>query len=104
MKTSALMPLLAVSSSLAQGNFQNLDFESATVMQTDPSGPVTVASALPGWTVYYGTNQQTTVRYNDSAFGSTTVVLLGTNGLASQSLRSLEGEFSVLLQGGVSGS
>src|SRR5258706_13358878 len=53
--------------------------------------------------VYYGTNQQATVFYNDPGFGSTRVDLLGTN-VPNYTLRSIEGEFSLLLQGGVSGS
>jgi len=94
---------LMVLPALGQGTFQNLDFESATIQQTQTPGDVSATSALPGWTVYYGTNQQATVWYNQAALGSTHVDLLGTNGVPA-GFKSIEGEFSVLLQGGVSGS
>jgi hypothetical protein len=83
----------------AQGTFQNLNFESATIIP-DPGGPyypysITTANALPGWSVFYGTTQQTEITYNDPALGSTWVTLLATNRLV------IAGNFSVILQGGL---
>jgi hypothetical protein len=66
MKTNPFYTLLVavfvfVSSAHGQGAFQNLDFESAQIVP-DPFHPIVAADALPGWTVYYGTNQQTLIR------------------------------------------
>src|SRR5439155_16421771 len=100
-----LLPtFLAVLPALGQGTLQNLDFEAATVQQTQASGNVSSTDAFPGWTVYYDTNQQTQVGFNGECFGSTCIWLLGTNGSFASSLKSIEGGFSALLQGGVSGS
>ena len=81
-----------------QGNFQNLDFEAANIQQTQAPGFVNVTDALPSWTVYYGTSQQSQVIYNTIALGSTEVSLHGTNGGGANSI---EGGFSVFLQGGL---
>jgi len=50
----------------AQGTFQDLNFEEANIVPIfgDPYA-VTVANALPGWTVDYGNLQQSDVLYND---------------------------------------
>jgi hypothetical protein len=71
--------LLAVLSAHAQ-TFQNLNFEEADPINAgNPYYPefVTTASALPYWTVYYGTDQQTEITYNDPSLGSEWVMLVG---------------------------
>src|ERR1043166_407542 len=83
---------------LAQGIFQNLNFEGTTIPQTQPPGNVSSLDALPFWTVYTGTNQLSQVFFNEIALGSTYVDLLGTNG--SLGARAIQGGYSVLLQGG----
>ena len=89
---------------LGQSSFQNLDFESALIDQAQPPGFVSITDALPGWSVYYGTNQQTQVLFNVVEHGGTVVDLLGANGSSlTDSYRSIQGGFSVLLQGGVIG-
>jgi len=52
----------------AQANFQNLGFESATLVPIfgNSSSPVQFAPALPGWTASVGGVQQTFTFYNDS--------------------------------------
>ncbi|MGD0816601.1 MAG: hypothetical protein ABSA83_23670 [Verrucomicrobiota bacterium] len=84
----------------AQGTFQDLNFEEAnlTPIAGSPYYPyaVTVANALPGWTVDYGDVQQTQILYNNPSTGSTAVTLLA-NGYGPP----IDGNFSVLLQGGV---
>src|SRR5208282_2538738 len=53
----------------AQGNFQDLDFESARVIvTTDSSGDSVIATsnALPGWSLFSGTNQLSLIAYNAS--------------------------------------
>jgi len=72
---------LWVVSALGQGTFQNLDFESP-VLPLIPSGEfnhVSVTNALPGWTVYFGTNQYDQVRYNQVSIGSAAVSLMDTS-------------------------
>jgi hypothetical protein len=103
MKSATVLLFLAATSVLGQGTFQNLDFESTTVSQSQAPGVVDVTLALPSWSVYIGTNQQSLIRYNDVAIGSTSVDLLGSNAPGT-GYASIEGGFSVLLQGGVAGS
>ncbi|HUA67457.1 MAG TPA: PEP-CTERM sorting domain-containing protein [Candidatus Saccharimonadales bacterium] len=58
--------LIATSAPLdGQGTFQNLDFEQAQlIFPPNDSTQVFAADALPGWTVYEGTNQLSLVFYN----------------------------------------
>jgi hypothetical protein len=102
--------LLAVLSAEAQGTFQNLDFEQANpvVVVASPYYPyaVTAASALPDWTVSYGSIQQAQITLNDPSVGSTWVVLIGpgSTGVDPASgypLAAIDGNYSVLLQGGI---
>jgi hypothetical protein len=79
--------------------FVNLDFENATIAPTSPPGFYPVTTALPGWTVSIGTNQQTEMGYQTVSTGQTFVSLLGANGPFGFS--SISGLYSVLLQGGV---
>jgi hypothetical protein len=86
----------------AQGTFQNLNFEQAAPISAgDPSNPgaVTAISALPFWSVYYGNSQQTEVEYNEMATGSTRVAL---ESATSPVFPEIDGNYSVLLQGGLS--
>lgn len=74
--------ILAIATAHGQGTstFQNLDFELAQIPQNQPPGIVSGSLALPFWTVYYGTAQQTQVDWNETSAGSTQVTLLGLNG------------------------
>ncbi len=87
----------------AQGTFQDLDFEEANIVPIvgSPLYPyvVTVADALPGWAVNYGTAQQTQILYNDEALGSTAVTLYA-SGYPGFYTLPLQGNYSVLLQEG----
>jgi hypothetical protein len=92
--------LLGGQSGFSQG-FVNLDFESAKIIP-DPDSPyypygIASTNALPGWTVYLGGNQASSITYNAPAVGSTWVSLIATN-VASWS--PISGKYSVLLQGG----
>jgi hypothetical protein len=95
--------LTGASSSLAQGNFEDLNFESANIQPSQAAGTVNASDALPGWTVYFGTAPQTQVGYNQVSTGSTWVTLLGQSG-SGTIYNSLDANFSVLLQGGVTAS
>jgi hypothetical protein len=94
------MPILFGLSGHAQGTFQNLDFESANLPNGTQPGPVLVANALPGWSVYYGTNQVNQIFYNDISLGAPQVTLLSANDPFGPN--AIEGNFGVLLQGGSS--
>lgn len=84
----------------AQGTFQNLNFEAANPVsagQTGNPNAVTAASAFPFWSVYSGNVQLTVVNYNDPDLGTTTVGLVGPT---SPIFPAIDGNYSVLLQGG----
>jgi hypothetical protein len=90
------------SSVLAQGTFEDLDFEGASVV-TIAGQPyaVTVAKALPGWTVDYGAVQQSQITYNDPSLGGTWVTLIADGYPTFTGLTAIDGNFSVLLFGGL---
>src|SRR6266478_5350034 len=62
-------------SASAQGNFQNLGFESASLAGY-PYGSVPFAAAFPGWTGYVGTNQQTAALYNNVFLDSSGISII----------------------------
>jgi hypothetical protein len=64
---------------------------------------VTVANALPGWTVDYGTIQQTQILYNAPSLGATAVTLLA-SGYPGSAGPIIDGNFSVDLQVGLNGA
>ncbi len=74
--------LLAVLSSQAQGPFENLNFESATL---DPipsgqyGGEVPIGAALPGWSASIGGVAVTQVLQNDYTLGAASIDIFGPN-------------------------
>lgn len=81
MKKIILLITLAggLTSAGAQG-FANLDFQSANIPNSTSSGSfVSITDAIPGWTGYLGTDQQTPVLYNALAIGAANLAILGTN-------------------------
>src|SRR6266566_5233969 len=60
---------------LAQGTFQNLDFESAVVpvLASDQPAFVPFTNAFPGWIGYSGTNQFSVALYNGYSLGAALV-------------------------------
>src|SRR5437868_1485682 len=93
----------------AQGTFQNLDFELATVVPVvgDPDRRVQFAPAFSGWTGYIGTNLQGTALYNRTYLDSSAIALIdsgwptwpGSFGVSGP----YEGNFGAILQAGVVG-
>jgi hypothetical protein len=92
----------------AQGTFQNFNFESANLSPETP-GPapnyVPISSALPAWTVYIGTAQQTQVEYNVTTLGNASVDILGPNWTGSLAASEsgygiIDGKYTVVLQSG----
>ena len=102
MKAKFTFALMAVAHiGFCQG-FVNLDFESAKIIPIvgDPNYPyaIAVTNALPGWTASLGSLQLTQMTYNAPALGSTWITLYATNG------NQISGNYSVLLQGGLTRS
>lgn len=101
---SALVLLWPSHNIYSQSTFQNLNFEEANPVSAGEEGnpsAVTAASAFPGWSVYAGNTQLTVVNYNDPDLGSTTVGLVGPSSLV---FPAIDGNYSVLLQGGLTAS
>ena len=97
----AIVLLFSKQSAFSQG-FVNLDFESAHIVPItgSPNYPYDIETsyAVPGWTVLIGGNSVSQITYNDPALGSTFVTLWATNGAQ------ISGNYSVLLQGGLTAS
>jgi hypothetical protein len=81
---------------LAQGTFENLNFEEANPVMINGSPYVTAASALPYWTAAIGGVQQSQLTENDPSVGAPWVMLVGP-GFPYYS--PLDGNYSVFLQG-----
>ena len=77
-RTFTLFICFAVRFSFAQGTFQNLNFENATVVPipNDPSGHIQFTPAFPGWTGYLGGSGISLVNYNSLNIGSSGIGLL----------------------------
>lgn len=80
----------------AQDSFHNLDFESATISQTQSIGLVDSADALPHWSAFSGTNTPLAQVGFKAQIAGTPIALFATNGLTGTSI---EGGFSVYLVG-----
>src|ERR1043166_3664859 len=104
--TAALLLWLASFPATAGTNdFQNLGFEAANFIPIpgDPYERVEAGAALPGWTVYINTNQLDRILPNTEALSSANVSVMGPwlpPPPYLPALRPIEGNFSVLLQGG----
>jgi hypothetical protein len=96
--------LTCVAVARAQGTFENLNFENGDIVPIVGSlyypYAVTVANALPGWTVDYGSVQQTQILYNAPSTGATAVTLLA-SGYPGSAGPIIDGNYSVFLQGGL---
>ncbi len=86
---TSLLTVIISFSSRGQG-YVNLNFENANIVFV--SGLLATSNALPGWSAYSGTNQLSTILYNES-FGvpTPTVGLYGSNSLV------ISGNFSVTI-------
>jgi hypothetical protein len=100
--------LLSAGGAAGQGNFQNLGFESASLVPIpgDSYGRVQFAAAFPGWTGLVGGTQETGALYNNEFLDSSGISIIdqgwsdpfgGTGGL-------IQGNFTIILQAGVVGS
>ena len=96
--------MLAVAA-YGQGNFQNLDFEAPTLPLVHVGGGfdfVAVAGAVPGWTLFLGTNQVGRVLFNNFFLGTATVGLMGPGLTNSFPIwpRIIDGSYTIVLQAG----
>src|SRR5436190_4300365 len=86
---------------VAQGTFQNLDFENA-ILPVLPSGQsggfVSSANGIPGWTAYYGSIQTPQIIHNGLSLGAVNISILGPNW---NFFPTLEENYSVVLQSGL---
>ncbi len=102
MQIGILHPLIIAAAlpatSFGQSTFQNLDFELANIQPGQLPGLVSATDAIPGWTPYIGTNQGSGVLFDQLSTGAAAIVLLDARG------GSIEGSFSVTLQGGLANS
>ena len=93
-----LATILAAESPHAQGTFENLNFEQANIVPIvgNPFYPyaVTVANALPGWSVEYGAVQQTVILYNAPTLGDSAVTLYA-NGYPGTPGPIIDGNYSI---------
>jgi hypothetical protein len=89
---------------VAQGSFQNFNFESANPVLTGvPGGQVTFASAFPGWAGYLGNSVTSVGLFNDITLGSASIDLIGPGVSSSLGYGVMDGQYSTVLQaGGVS--
>ena len=101
--TTLVLGLLAAGTGviLAQGTFQNLNFESANVAPLPPGqdgGFVSIADGFPGWAASVGTNLQGVVLHNSLSIGNAAVGILGPNYYSGAIL---EGSYTAALQTGL---
>jgi hypothetical protein len=78
----SLWSLLALGASTlcGQSNFQDLNFESVTVVPVpDPYGRVSLSAAMPGWLGFSGTTPLDRVNYNSQFLDSTGIAILNAN-------------------------
>ena len=100
-----LVVLSATFSARAQGPFQNLGFESASIPNLNPPDQfviLPIGQALPGWSGFLGTNQATQVFYNGISAGPAEISLVGRN-TDIWSNNVIAGNYTVVLQAGGAG-
>jgi hypothetical protein len=80
--------------------FTNLNFESAQGPNGNQPGVFPVATALPGWSVYYGTYQDSQISFNAGSSGTTQVELVGSNNPEGPYGNAIEGNYGIYFLGG----
>ena len=94
--------LCAAARMQGQGTFQNLDFESATLVPVpgNPYGSVQFSPAFPGWTASIAGITQTTTLHSSSFLDTSGTGILDHSGLSTYPV--IEGNFSAQLQAALS--
>jgi hypothetical protein len=96
----ALLTTLSIET-VGQGTFQNLDFENgAFVSAPTPGNPFAVewVPAMPGWTGFLGTNQQSVISHNALSLSLANITIQGPD---YPSANLFHGQYYVVLQGGL---
>ncbi len=83
---------------IAQGTFQNLDFEEANPVVSSPAPFYTTTSCFPGWACYLGETPVTLVTYDAEALGDANISLMGLND--SYGPPALQGQYMIDIQAG----
>ena len=99
-----LFVCLGCTSALWAQAFQDLDFESATLVPVSGPSLATVEfdPAFPGWNGFAGTNQLDTALYDRTFLDSTGISIIDTNPLPPGVFGSLiDGNYTAVLQAGV---
>lgn len=92
--------VLATFTGLAQGTFQNLNFESANPIPFGNSYTVATSNGLPAWVSYYDGEPTITIAYDTFSLGDAAVSL---HDSASTLGPPIQGNYSVFLQGSGAG-
>jgi len=74
------VPAVIVVHVRAQGTFQNLSFESPTIIPAPtPANPFAIefGPAMPGWVGYFGTNQTSTISHNALSLSVANIAIMG---------------------------
>jgi hypothetical protein len=82
----------------AQGSFHNLNFESGKTTPTQSGGSVLTSVAMPGWSVYYGGTQVSSITPGYVTLDSPNVSIIGTDFTMWNAL--IDGNYSACLQSG----
>jgi hypothetical protein len=103
MKTKRFYILLALNlapaaTAMAQGTFQDLDFEAANVTGYQPNFPVPTSSALPGWQTSIGTSPTSSVSLDGASESGAEISIFNNN--PTYGTTPIEGNYSVILFGG----
>src|SRR5579863_4036475 len=95
MKINVFFALILIGSgvTLAQGTFQNLDFEDATLVGS--GGFYSASAAFPGWTCLVGSTPTTVVYLDARPLASAEISLVNDN--PSEGAAPLQGDYSASL-------
>ena len=88
---------------LAQGTFQNLDFESAVLVPIpgDQFGRVQFAPAFPGWIGNIDTDAETLALYNNMYLSSTGIGIHGQGSPQTFGTTRISGNYTAMIQSGM---
>ena|ERR1022692_2494787 len=96
----------AIVSARAQGTFQNLNFEAASIPSSTQSGStVPISAGLPRWNGYIAGVQQTNAYYNISGLDTSRISIIDTNWSFpyGQYAGVIQGAYTALLSAGLGG-
>jgi hypothetical protein len=95
--TSLSVFCLTALTTVGQGAFQNMDFESAVVTGFPVGYPLPVENALPGWNAYYDGVKTSSIWHNTGSLGSSVIAINDAEFVYG--FVPLDGKYSVVLEG-----